>query len=195
MNCNQQQWSDSTTGMTTQETEENLSKIWERAKEPGNIVISIVTGNWILMGRNMDSLHVCARGEGHLAFKEQVCKNSNYIIVVSPLPKLLAVDDPNLLNQVAPYKTYQSFLVSNDNRRVSLLTTRRERGSQSPFYNLSLRLEGRAKLPQEERNYELWSGTPIFEPIGDAKAVQEEEIPHHYILPHFEEFYGYQNPF
>ena len=66
----------------------------------------------------MDNLTLAVRGKDHCDFKEKVMAISDNLIIVSPLGKILKIDDFGLLNEYSDHPNkfesimnYQSLLI------------------------------------------------------------------------------------
>ncbi len=182
-----------TTGKVTMDF---LKSLWSEANDStGSIVtIGIVTANWLLGGKKLDSVSLCARGRGHLKFKKAVCEHSDYRLVVAPLGKILPLTDVGILNEMLPrdnadpYNTYE--LPPASARTTHLLTTHRRREGLSPFSPLSEHLR-RIDAGDEAVNYLLCEEAPVFDPPGDSlREVFAVETPHGYIEENFSRAYG-----
>jgi hypothetical protein len=121
-------------------TKNNLKTLLNQHK---GVTISIVTSNWILGGPGLTDLTLCAKGRGHPEFKKALIELSDYVIVVTPLGKILKLRDAHELNTlVRPADPYQPIFIENiPKERVFLFTSYREEGSLSPLVKHSQTLE------------------------------------------------------
>jgi len=191
-------------------TEDFLKVIWERQSNNKKemINVSVITANWFLGGADLRNLQICAKGEGHFRFKKQLIDNSQYIVVISPLGKILRIENVDELYALLPdpkpkdeKNKYKSYPIDGDNKRdgdnikksnqIILLTTFRPKQSKSPFANHSLTLKKICTTGFEKNNYKLSEKRYEFEPDGDQWDVVVTELPHTYIRDKFVEAYGY----
>ncbi|MCP4113875.1 MAG: hypothetical protein GY737_00440 [Desulfobacteraceae bacterium] len=135
-----------TTGRATQNF---LETIWENEKNETVVTIGIITANWFLAGMGLKNLSICAKGVGHFKFKKNVIDNSDYVILISPLGKILPQEDENVLNKIVPKhldEKYESYLIPKSKRNKSyLLTSYRPKNTLSPLANISLSLSALKK--------------------------------------------------
>jgi hypothetical protein len=170
-----------------------LEELWREQKDSAGRIftISIITANWVLGGPGLDSLQLCARGRGHLEFKEKLVEHSDYVILVAPLAKLLRVDDVQVLNNLTAEADYRSYPLPKEKKKATfLLTSCRPHHSLSPFRNLTLELNNLHERDGGE-NYMLWPNCPEFMPLGDYNEVISVECPHKYVRDSFEKIYGF----
>ncbi|RLB77083.1 MAG: hypothetical protein DRH24_16820 [Deltaproteobacteria bacterium] len=173
-----------------------LETIW--AKQNGKInkgkiiTLAILTANWFTCGMGFEKISITAKGEGHFDFKADVAKNSHYILLVSPLGKLLPIQSDQLLNDLVPEDpdlTYQSFVIPPEKAsRTYLLTSKRPQTTLSPIAGTSLRL-AYLKDNKIETNYILCEDCPLFDPEGDRYEVVVTELPHKYIRDNFQKVF------
>lgn len=189
-----------TTGPSTQNF---LQTIWDEQNDSNGEIISvaIVTANWILGGLSFDNISLCAKGDGHYEFKVSIIENSKYVIVVTPLGKILGLESVDKLNSLLPKnpkEEYRTYTIKGNNKRnvkndkkVILLTSFRSKKSLSPFVNLSIRLST-IREQKTHKNYHFSKSCANFEPKGDKWEVTLTELPHHYIRDNFESAYNYK---
>lgn len=183
-----------TTGKSTQDF---LKTIWESQNQNENmgkqITLSILTANWFICGEDYRKIALCAKGEGHFDFKKDIITNSHYIILVSPLGKLLPMDKVETLNELVPTETgeqYCSFTIPNDKKdRTFLLTSLRPKETSSPISEISLHLKKYIEEETRENNYILFADCPIYTPEGDKYEVAVTEVPHQYIRDNFQNIF------
>lgn len=180
-----------TTGEVTQKI---LSAMWKEQSNKEK-TISIITANWFLAHNGLDELAICARGEGHLDFKSALVQNSDFVIIVSPLTKILRLDDLKELNNMVPYiDKYKEFTVPPERKNTTLLlTTFRSQNSMSPLRQHSEELL-RTFQKKHNKNFEFWHEPVFYSPQGRKRDVYEVELPHPYIENNFKEMYGYKLP-
>ncbi|MCA1703002.1 MAG: hypothetical protein LC808_06905, partial [Actinobacteria bacterium] len=187
-----------TLGEPTQQYLEGLRRARDEQRKTGakfDPIIGIVTGNWILGGRDLTSLAICARGRSHLEFKRAVVEMSDQIIVVSPLGKILALADVDDLNRIAkdsdhPQDRYESIALPADKESNPILvTTYRSEGSASPLLMTSLRLQ-EIGATNVGVNYQLYERNPVWEPNGDPQHIREVDLPHRYMRKHARDAYS-----
>lgn len=178
---------------TTGESTQNFLKtIWEEQDKSGGSIVTlgVVTANWFLGGVGLERLSLCARGEGHYDFKVSVIKHSKYVIVTTPLGKILRLSSVDELNKLLPnypseaYRAYQFPSFDRRDNRIYLHTTFRAASSLSPFVNLSMQLETVRNQGTSE-NYVFCEDCETFEPSGDRWAVIVTELPRQYIRDQF----------
>lgn len=178
-------------------------------KKSGNYInISVVTSNWFLTeaeNNNISKLKICAKGRGHLDFKEALIDISHYLIIITPLGKILSISEANELENLVPKQDhynksdkYRSFLLPDKKRNNTyLLTTYRSVDSLSPLKQLSIRIK-RTQQTNYSKNFQIWAGNTEFnpyEPYRDDKLEAESiDVPHDYIRNNFLEAYGYPKP-
>lgn len=176
-----------TTGELTQGF---LTTMWEEQKRNAGKVVTlgILTANWFTCGVSMENISLCAKGEGHFGFKKDIAINSNYLILIAPLGKLLPLDDENILNKLVPKEPdqqYCSYTIPPDKKETTyLLTSFRPKNTLSPLSHTSIRL---VDLKEEKSitNYTLSEECPNFEPEGDKYEVIVTELPHQYIRDNY----------
>ena len=186
---------------TGEDTQKALDLIWEKQKASNGeiLTLGIITANCFVGGTDLKNLSICARGAGHLEFKESIVDNANYLILLTPLGKLLRFDNVNDLNKILPkstkgeYRQCKSIKTSKNAKKTYLLTSFRTERSQSPLANLSLQLLNACHLPTTT-NYISCPDCPKWDPHGPLFEVFNAELPHHYIRDNFEKAYGYRPP-
>ena len=161
------------------------------------ISVGIVTSNWFLTGRSHDEIQICARGRGHLEFKEILVNNCDYIILVAPLGKVLPVKDIDTFNSILKIdpedkdNTYKGFTVPRDKRNQTYLhTSFRKSHSLSPLHRISDRLKD-VKVEKTSENYIFSKACPLFDPKDDRDQAIRLDLPHDYIENNFKRIYGY----
>src|SRR5258705_111667 len=173
-------------------TQEFLINLDEREKQdkPPNKTIGIVTSNWFKGGAALETLSFAVKGKGHRDFKEKVMEISDFLIVVSPLGKILKIDDFTLLDRYSDHpnkseKYHELKIPSNKIAKTYLLTSYRTDKTRSPFeYDFENHKFSNCKLCDEN---------PYFEPSGKTKSeVYHIEVPHLYISRNFKKFYNQQ---
>jgi len=167
----------------------------EQEKSGGKILtLGVLTSNWFIVGREYDNISLCARGKGHFDFKKKVEELSDYVVLISPLGKILPLRDVEQLNKyISGDDKYRAFLISEEKRNNTyLLTTYRPKKTLSPLKNLSRELEN-IDRNHSAKNYTLFK--EIFNPVeGSVDEIREIELPHRYIRDNFSEIYGYEMP-
>lgn len=172
----------------------------EDDREKSTVTVGIVTSNWFTCRMGFDRLSVTAKGAGHLAFKKKVIDHSDYVIIVSPLGKLLPLESHDLLNKLAPEddgEQYESFTLPDSRKdRTYLLTTQRPERTLSPLAPTSIKLKhlqnamnDHQTAGQTHANYRTVPEYPTFEPPGDKYQVIVTELPHAYIRDHFSDIF------
>lgn len=178
-----------TTEATEKATETNFNQI---KKDKQTINISIMTSNWIMVGDDFEKLVLCAKGRGHTHFKKILLKNSDLIIIVSPLGKLLKISDVRQLNDIVG-EDYDDIKIENITQdKVYLLTTFRKSKSISPLRQYSEKFTKRlkGKFHKNKRNYLLHKNSNEFEYHGTEAEVISKELPHSYMVKGFDEVYN-----
>lgn len=170
------------------EKEEKNSK----EEDQKEINVGILTSNWFLIGLDFNNLQLCARGEHHYKFKKKLIDISDFIVLVSPLGKILKLDDKELLNNALPedeqnYK-YKTIPIPNSKiEKTFLFTSFRPRKSNSPLQSHSEEIERRIDRPG--KNYSFFKHKTIFKPEGTLTDIILSEFPHGYIREKYEDFY------
>lgn len=170
-----------------------LEGVWEEAGASGRSILSIgvITANWVLMGRTLDELQICARGEGHLDFKKSIVENCDYLLVVAPLGKLFPLDDALKIQQRVD-SGYRAFpLPSAKRNQTLLLTTFRTASSVSHLRTFSSQLKN-ARTQGTSQNFVFADNCPDFEPSRDRQQARLLDCPHEYMREHLSEFLGYE---
>ncbi len=179
-----------TTGTVTQKF---LQELWAGRAENAEAVltVSVITANWVLAGRHLDEISICAKGRGHFAFKKDLIDHSDYIIVMAPLGKILRVDETDSLDEASqgPYKAYP-FPKEKRNRFI-LMTSFRPRVSQSPLARHSEALM-RTRDSGDSQNYLFSEHCPIFDPSSRRIEAIVTDLPHGYVRDNFEDFFGFK---
>lgn len=177
-------------------TQKFLKSLYDEksASSEKTVFLSILTANWFLMGSGLDDISLCARGRGHLAFKNEVCKMSDYVILVSPLGKLLRLNNVSELNKlIAPYDDdkYDSFRIDDNKKDTTfLLTTLRGSDSRSPFINMSIQLKN-IRTDKTSKNYILLEESKDFKPPGETREdIFIYETPHRYVRENVKKAFG-----
>ncbi len=178
-----------TTGEDTRRAMENLRKQYEMDSD---VIIGIVTANWILVGPAYDRLILCAKGRGHLEFKEQLVKMADRIIVVAPLGKLLRLNSHEDLNEILRKEgmtAYDSFDIkqkSKEDCSVSLLTTFRRRRGSLLFYHSSMLARAHDSRAGSKPYYDInpSSKSLAYDPMLPKEQQWELDVPHDYLRPH-----------
>ncbi|MBK9316465.1 MAG: hypothetical protein IPM55_19810 [Acidobacteria bacterium] len=174
-----------------------LDSLWKEKKENKDTVctISIITANWFTVKRNCTEIALLARGHGHMDFKKSVCENSDIILLVAPLGKILPINNVKILNDILKkYEsdTYQDYVIPCDRKNMTyLITTQRPINVLYPLYRISRELTKEIK-DTEGLNYMVYKSCKLFVPQGKMHdEIFLNDVPHHYIRENFEEIYGY----
>ncbi len=178
---------------TGQFTQNFLRTIWEEhGGETNNnqtvITMGVLTANWLTCGNAFKKISIVAKGDGHLDFKSDVIANSHYLFILSPLGKLLPLDDYAVLNELVKEGdgSYRAVTVPDEKKeRTFLLTSLRPKGSVSPLYNNSIRL-AIIRDKKDANNFVICDQIPQYEPTGDRYGVTITEVPHQYVRDNFE---------
>ncbi len=173
----------------------------EQDKSKGKIIsIGIITSNWFLCHRSLDKLHICDRGRGHMPFKKILVDHCDYIILVTPLGKLLPMNGIDTLNSVLKNEhkdsdsLYREFEIPLEKRNQSYLhTSFRKSYSPSPLIRVSDRLKD-IKIEDNGKNYIFSEACPVFDPKVDKYQARRMDLPHDYIQTNFKKIYGYEIP-
>lgn len=187
-----------TTGPQTIQSVQQIRRIQNKEngknpKESGykELTICIVTANWFLINPDYSTISICASGRGHYEFKKELIDNCDHTILISPLGKLLPLDDISFLNKLVSIDTkdhYRPFRIPNENKeKTHLVTTYRPRRSFSPLSSHSNNLEDNEKT----YNYLKWEKNNPFKPSGKGSEVENIELPHGYIREKFEKVFHY----
>lgn len=177
-----------TTGAFTQQV---LAGIWEeQSNSEGEIInICVITANWFIGSRRLNKLDICARGEGHFELKEALVTNCQYIIVLTPLGKILRIDSVDELNAIIEHK-YEAFTLPAEKRNNTFLVTSfRPHISASPLSFMSNELEG-VKNRNESNNFIFFEDIPEFEPANNRLEAILIDLPHTYAREKFFELFG-----
>lgn len=181
-----------TTGKFTQNI---LKDIWanQKKKKSKNILnIGIVTANWINTEKDGRTISLFARGEGHLEFKENIISNCDYSIILSPLGKILRVDNVNDLNKILPNPTnpskYKSYTVPKDKKdKTILLTSFRNKTSASRLKNVKILF---SNIKDTTKNYTLYNKIPSIKIPNNKDDAFKYEFPHEYTWKFIEKLFG-----
>ncbi len=179
---------------------ESTKRNLERLLLSENVVnISIVTSNWVLGGDNLQELTLCAKGRGHHEFKKALIELSDYVIVITPLGKILKLGKTSDLNAITEgEEDYKPINFPQKKDKIYLFTSFRRDESLSPLKDHSVNLKRRIMDPFYSIGMKYTFLTPIsnYEPIGNQKEVFLEELPHDYISEKekFSKAYGYSKP-
>ncbi len=184
-----------TTGKITQKTLDSLFA--ERANAEEKIVtVGVLTANWLLSKHGHEAIALCARGRGHVEFKEQVKKCSDRLVVIAPLGKILALDDVKELNELQPEEKalaaeggweYKAISLGKEDT-MYLLTSKRPQGSNSPLAGMSNALF--QVSPALRANFTLHKVCPEHAPPGTQAEVLNIEMPHAWTRPHASRLFG-----
>lgn len=167
--------------------------------ERTGFVISVLTANWVLIGNTFHTIHLCARGRGHLEFKAAAAANADCVVVVAPLGKLLRTDDVNVLNGLdgvhGEYASIPLADVVGDRCRTYLLTTYRTDRAELLYDHTEQLLQfagtpGPAKPdftfrgvgPTPGGRAEILDKRLRFNAGGQPRLNRARELPHQYIL-------------
>lgn len=174
-------------------TKRAMDSVKDEYKKNKGIIIGIITANWILVGETYDRLILCSTENEHLEYKKKLAQISDFLIIISPLGKLLSVNTSDKLNQMLKLKEekkpeYEGFKIGGMRKRKKnntfLLTTHRKS-------NLSVLKQHSDRLNDayEEDNhkvYELWKKHANL--TFDYKEKRDDqilkEIPHCYLKEH-----------
>ncbi|MFH2065645.1 MAG: hypothetical protein ABIK15_10650 [Pseudomonadota bacterium] len=174
-----------------------LDSIWQENQQlkDKSISLSVVYANWFLMDPSYKRLSIAVKGRSEYEFKKDLIDNSNYLIIVCPLGKILRIDDTDELNRIMPHSQsndkFFSCTLPTDNKNTFLLTTFRPSSSHSPLANWSQTLEY-LSTHKKEGNYSIDDYCPYYEPKGERYDIVTEELPHTYIRDQFSKVYGYR---
>ena len=182
-----------TTGKITNDFLDSLRD--EQGNSNGRILtLGVLTSNWFIVGRDYDSISLCVREEGLFEFKKKVEELSDYIVLISPLGKILPLRNVGEINKyISGDDKYRDFLIPEEKKdKTYLLTTYRLKKTLSPLIYLSRELENIGKN-NSAKNYTLFKDKIIFSPVGGSRAeIIEIELPHRYIRENFIDIYGYE---
>jgi len=123
-----------------------------------------------------------------------VVQHSKYVVIVTPLGKILRLCNVSQLNELLPenpaqlYNAYELRSFGEQPRNIFLHTTLRSNASLSPFRNLSTLLKS-VRDQGTSLNYVLCEDCEEFEPSGDRWAVILTELPRQYIRRNFDRAY------
>lgn len=186
---------------TTYETKPHpyLEKLWRSPGQEARVTIGVVTGNWILGGGQLTRLTLCAKGRGHLEFKEEVVEKVDYLVVVAPLGKILRLGDVAELNSLLPKNegNYHPITIPEEKKdRTYLLTTLRGKSRKSPLADHSSNLRDKMRKEMERgqvtENFRFCEDIEEFNPPGRRDEVERIEVPHRYLRgTNFRTAYGY----
>ena len=182
-----------TTGDFTQDILADLFK--EQEESEGKIIsIGIITANWFLAGISMDRLSICGKGEGHLEFKQSLVDHCHYIVLLTPLGKLLPIDKIENLNEILN-KDYKAFEIPEEKRNQTYLHTtfRDPISSPSPLLRISERLNF-VRGKNNNKNYIFSEYCSFLEDQNNLNRAQATrmDLPHDYIKKNFYQIYGYE---
>ena len=174
-----------TTGAITEETLKNL--FTENKLDGQQIVtVGVLTANWLLSGPGQSKISLCARGRGHPQFKDEIVKSATYLVIISPLGKILQLGDVERLNELLPEeetllrgpgKEYSAIEIPATKKETAfLLTTSRPDPSDSPLVFSSKSLHG--KSDSYRGNFRLRSECPEYSPPGGKNEVLQTDLPH-----------------
>jgi len=178
-------------------TVDELDRLSDYARKNSVIILSILTANWVTVGPGYNDLNLCAKGKGHLHFKEKAQEISHTTIVVAPLGKILADEKTHNINQImksCDMEEYESTPVENSMRKMPdgnkmvkkaiLLTTfRNHRSSPLMEHSAELYQAHKNSPPDKIPTYDLADVHPVpeYEPSGSTPEQEEIEMPHKYI--------------
>ncbi len=168
-----------------------LGSLWKEQRASGGqiVTLSIITASWLLGNRRLDELQVCARGEGHFQFKVALMENSEYLVVLAPLGKLLRIDNVKDLNDIID-RNYKAFKLPSERRNsIRFLTSLRQQISASPLGFLSSELSG-VRERNDSKNFIFAGQLPYFEPADNRLEATLIDVPHPYARDHFYKLYG-----
>jgi hypothetical protein len=181
--------------------EEALGAILSNSNQRDNgtrVKVGIVTANWLLVGHGHDSISLCARGRGHPEFKKLVIDKCDYLIIVAPLGKVLALDDERRLNDLLPRESdiqtgekreYDLIPIEQSRKsKTFLLTSQRPIGSISPLKILSSQIFN--QNPAVCKNFILHLSCPEYSPPGSTEEVRMAEMPHSWTRKYAKELFG-----
>jgi hypothetical protein len=185
-----------TTGSTTIE---ELDRLSQNCLSSSKVIVAVLTANWITTTPGYEELHLCAKGPGHLEFKDKVQSISHKVVVVSPLGKILRDREAHTINKIMTSLSLEKYksieLVSEDveigsetpmRKEVVLLTTFR-RNAGSFLYEHSKELydthnNSGAKVAPSYRLADK-EPKPRYTPRGSREDQRQIEMPHDYIWP------------
>jgi hypothetical protein len=175
---------------TGDKTLAELGEVWLKEGTAHARSIGIITANWLLLGHGYDRLSLCARGRGHLPFKQAIAETADIVLVVAPLGKLLAMDNSDikdLNNWLKESEFKDSYPVpfsfpNNRKSSIHLLTSLRPLGAASPLGRSSERLNaGKRSTSDWPENFTICPESPEYTPPVGAQELIEIEMPHVYI--------------
>lgn len=163
--------------------------------------IGIMTSNWLLCQRALDKIMICARGRGHLEFKEILVENCDYLILVAPLGKVLPMENVELFNSTLKIdpkdeeNRYKGFEIPVSMKHHTFLHTsyRRGKSSSSPLKFVSARLKD-INVHGGSKNFQLSPVCPKFDRRQNQDEAIRMDLPHEYIHANFKDIYGYEIP-
>ena len=192
---------------TGKETEDSLKVIKKNQDENNGLIpgekriiakpeykeftIGIVTANWFHITRDYSTISLYASGRGHYTFKKELIDNiCDLVILISPLGKLLPLEDINELNELSSSEYNPIHIPFENKDRTLLLTTCRPHQSISPLEIHSRNLED--KENSNTKNYVKWEKLIPYKPSGKESEVESIELPHGYIRKKSEHVYNYK---
>lgn len=177
-----------TTGLSSENIKEAIGKKETNKEEV--VTIGILTANWFVIDTNYERISLCARGEGHFEFKQNIMNSCDYLLLIAPLGKILPTDIDTLNQYIKPEEEkYESLEIPESmKKKTFLITTLRPENSSSPISIVTFHLKKVAKR-KISKNYLLYKECTVFEPQGDKYEVVVTELPHQYIRDNFKELY------
>ena len=188
--------------ITGEYTIENMERISAKKSESNGkiLILGVLTANWFLGGDHLEEMKLCARGDGHLDFKKELIKISDYRIIVSPLGKILPINNIGRLNNLLPdgeeHYPEPIELPTSERNRTFLLTTFRPKETLSPLKPLSRELR-KACLKNKTKNFIIfnnkkennssnkqdtsWVKGMEYDPSKERDASWVIDLPHIYI--------------
>lgn len=168
-----------TTGKATCSAIEEIRKLQGKT-------IGLITANWILCAK--DEIKLCARGRGHKEFKESVINIADYLVIISPLGKIVRINDVKMLNEMLKkYDADENFNSHGEYAEISipkrlqsetyLLTTRREPKVKTPLRNSESHFFNEVTRP-DFKNFRVDPDCPYFRPGASGNEVSAMECPH-----------------
>ncbi len=177
--------------VASDETIKQVAAVASKSSDSNGLTVGIVTANWILVGPGYDRIVLCSSEKQHLNFKRAVVEASDILIVVSPLGKLLKLQDIETLNEILemPNPLYDGIELDKVNGRTRnrentfLLTTLRSR-KDSVLFPHSANLKNPISAARSDFTLETGLARLNYDPPGDAQSQREIEMPHGYLHNH-----------
>jgi len=158
-----------------------------------SIIVGLITSNWFLVGESYNKLIFCSSEKKHLDYKRKLAEISDFLIIVTPLGKLLSLDSTETLNTILKlkedgYPEYDWFDLTNFDKRnksnTILLTTFRNKKTSILYPHSKKLLDAFNEKRQESYTIPSLRRSLFIDHACPFEEQMSIELPHDYLHDH-----------